>query len=203
MPESGNLTGLPGRKIEIHPDHAWERAVFLTPRPDQAEYQLRTILAFHAKEELIEEDPLVDRTQIRALKQEIKGDVRDLVFFPDRIHVQGKTVRFFVPDEFLGGPASPDWSYVVAVSVPDLFEDIDLTRIYRGQRSKERLAIVPVVEGRSASRVGSERYNVELQPPLIDILVPSGRNQEDLLSDYDLKAGRPVVLPGVVPSEER
>ena len=35
------------------------------------------------------------------------------------------------------------------------------------------------------------------------ILVPADRNQEDLLSDYDVKAGRPVVLPGVVPSEAR
>jgi hypothetical protein len=37
-------------------------------------------------------------------------------------------------------------------------------------------------------------------PALVDIIVPAGQKQEDVLGDYDTRSKRPVRLRGVVPA---
>ena len=43
-PNSGGISMLPGRKAEIHPEHAWERAIVLTPRPHAARSSLERVV---------------------------------------------------------------------------------------------------------------------------------------------------------------
>ena len=66
------------------------------------------------------------RGQNKEIDDQIDRDTDSRVFFPTRIHVFGPTIRFFVPASFLGGTAKPTWSYVVAVSGADVYQEIDI-----------------------------------------------------------------------------
>ena len=48
--------------------------------------------------------------------------------------------------------------------------------------------------------LGGGRDDASLQPPMIDILVPEGQSQEEILRDFDSARDRPVELPAVVPA---
>jgi hypothetical protein len=63
--------------------------------------------------------------------------------------------------------------------------------------------ILPVSPGRWAERFGGGQDNAPNQPPLIDVIVPNGQSQEKLMADFDPRAKRPVVLPGVVPADQK
>ncbi len=125
------------------------------------------------------------------------------IFFPTEIRVRGQKISFFVPGIFLGGPAKDTWSYVVAISGADLLQSFDLARVLGRPTGGRTLMILPVSPGRWADRFGGGRDGATNQPPLIDIIVPKGQTQEKLMSDFDSRAKRPVVLPGVVPAEQK
>ena len=44
VPGSGGVTMLPGRLAEIDPATAWEKAIILTPRPHDAQAELKRML---------------------------------------------------------------------------------------------------------------------------------------------------------------
>lgn len=200
-PGSGGVVALPGRKARIAPDTAWDRAVVLTPRPHTARGELKRILLRALEEELDREDPGLELAQAVEMRHRIPLDVEDRVFFPTLVRVRGQKVSFFVPDLFLGGPASAEWSYVVAVSGANLAQSFDLTgSLGLSEEGEESLMILPVTSGRPRDRFGG-RERAPLQPPLVDILVPAGATQEEVLQSYDLAAGLPAELPGVVPAE--
>jgi hypothetical protein len=153
------------------------------------------------EEELDREEPGLELAQAVEMRHRIPLDVEDRVFFPTLVRVRGQKVSFFVPDLFLGGPASPDWSYVVAVSGADLLQSFDLTeRLGLSEEDEDGLMILPVTSGRPRDRFGG-RERAPLQPPLVDVLVPAGATQEEVLQSYDLAEGVPAELPGVVPAE--
>lgn len=198
-PGSGGITTLPGRLAEIDPASAWERAVILTPRPNEARGELKRILARKLNDQLSREGNTLKDDQAKAIREQIPGDVEARLFFPTRVRVRGPVIRFFVPDSFLGGPAQADWSYTVAVSGANVLQSLDLNRVLGRDPKDESLMILPVSPGRWADRFGGGRDGAPLQPPLLDILVPPGRKQESILGDFT--ATKPVVLLGVVPAE--
>jgi hypothetical protein len=201
-PASGGVVALPGRKARIAPDSAWDRAIVLTPRPHAARGELKRILLRALEEELDREEPGLELAQAVEMRHRIPLDVEDRVFFPTLVRVRGQKIAFFVPDAFLGGPASAEWSYVVAVSGADLVQSFDLTaKLGFAEEQEEALMILPVAAGRPRNRFGG-RERAPLQPPLVDILVPAGVTQEEVLQRYDLAEGLPVELPGVVPAKE-
>jgi hypothetical protein len=203
LPGSGAVSTLPGRKAEIDPSSAWEKAICLTPRPNETREALRTILTRFAKEELKAEGEKTDRAKMKTLASEIRTDVESRVFFPTRINVFGRTIRFFVPLSFLRGEAKPTWSYVVAVSGADILQRLDvLGALKLSDPVPESLAILPVSPGTWSDRFGGGEDDDPLQPPLVDIIVPRGTSQEQVLKDYSPKERRPVRLPGVVPLAE-
>jgi C-terminal binding-module, SLH-like, of glucodextranase len=197
---SGGLEMLPGRHAEIHPDHAWERAVILTPRPHDARGELKRMLTRSLNDEAKKEDTDLTDAEFAALRAQIPGDVEERIHFPHQIKVRGHKITFFVPNSFLGGPAQADWSYVVAVSGANLLQSFDLRRLL-GRTSEAALMILPVSPGTWHDRFGGGRENAAIQPPLVDILAPADRKQETILADFDARAKRPVVLPGIVPAE--
>lgn len=197
---SGGVTALPGREARIAPESAWDRAIVLTPRPHAARGELKRILVLALEEELEREDSRLELAQAVEMRHRIPLDVEDRVFFPTRVRVRGKTVSFFVPDRFLGGPARADWAYTVAVSGADLVQSFDLTAgLGLAPERDARLMILPVTSGRPRDRFGG-RDRAPLQPPLVDVLVPAGASQEQVLRSWDEAAGLPVELPGVVPA---
>jgi hypothetical protein len=194
---SGRVEMLPGRRAAIDSSCAWEKVVCLTPRPAIAEEQMRSRLI-----EIGRREGSGRRTP--ELRRAAADTLRARYFFPTRVRVSGRTVRFFVPTSFLGDRAREDWAYVAAVSGADITSTVDLVSLLGIDRDRTDpgLMILPVVPGRSTTAFGGAEEDDALQPPLIDIVVPAGRSQEEILSAYDSAAGRPARLPGVVPASE-
>jgi len=145
----------------------------------------------------------VDKEDVDLLEQKVAAQAAASVYFPTRVTVTGAAVRFFVPDEFLGGPASENWGYVVAVSGADMRRKFTIPFIATAQTGGPGVMILPILPGLSKEAFGGARDDDALQPPLVDIIVPTGKKQEDVLKDYDLLQNRPVALPGVVPAAEK
>lgn len=200
---SGGLTMLPGRHAEIDPSTAWEKAIILTPRPNEAKAELKRLLLKTLNEDAKKSSSLTD-AEIDSLKKQIPVDVEERIFFPTQIHVRGQKITFFVPGIVLGGPAKSTWAYTVATSGADLLQSFDLARKLGRDPGDKSLMILPVSPGRWQDRFGGGRENADIQPPLIDLIVAKGgRTQEQVLSDFDARAKKPVKLTGVVPAEQK
>lgn len=205
VPGSGGLTTLPGRKADIAPEHAWERVVCLTPRPHEARSTLKRLLMRSLRSELDEAakkgDESMDAAEAERLRGMIPTDVEQHVFFPTRVQVSGPKIRFFVPDEFLGGKAQATWSYVVFTSGADIDLRFALPPSVGGSAARnEGLMILPVRPGGAQDRFGGKRDDDFMQPPILDLLVPTGEDQEQVLRAYDPVKKTPVTLRGVVPA---
>ena len=201
---SGGVAMLPGRFAEIDRAHAWEKAIVLTPRPHEARGELKRILTRNLNEDIRKADSKLGDAEAAELRSQIPGDVETRIFFPSQIRVRGNKITFFVPASFLGGPAKDTWSYVVATSGANVLQSFDLSRVLGRDPKDDSLMILPVSPGKWQDRFGGGRENAAIQPPLVDIIVPAGgKKQETILQDFDARGGRPVVLPGVVPAEEK
>ncbi|HXU33884.1 MAG TPA: glucodextranase DOMON-like domain-containing protein [Thermoanaerobaculia bacterium] len=201
-PGSGATNTLPGRRAEIDPAFAWERAVALTPRPFDAKTTLKRILLRSLKDELRAKDGSLTRDQADLIQTTLPGDLESHIFFPNRIKASGRTIKFFVSEGFLGGVASADWAYTVVVTGCDIDQRFDLGDKLP-VRGADNLFILPVAPGGNEDKLGGGQEDDELQPPIMDLLVPAGFTQEKILRDYDLGKGRPVRLPGVVPAAKK
>jgi hypothetical protein len=200
---SGRTDTLPGRKAEIEPASAWEQAVVLAPRPIEARNQLVKLWVAAARREREARKETLDTQEARALQSGVEREVDARVFFPTRIRVTGPRVEFFVPGSFFGGNvASPTWSYVVAVTGADITHKFDVPALLgRDPGPDEGLMMLGIGPGYSLEHFGGGRELDPLQPPLVDIIVPPGRTQEQVLRRTSSDKGRPVRLPGVVPAE--
>lgn len=201
IPGSGSTMTLPGRRVTIDPAFAWEKAVCLTPRPAAARDALKAILERDQKKEAKQREGRVTTEDEKRIAAGVTRDLASDVFFPSLVWVTGNHVRFFVPASFLGGVAKDTWAYVVADSFADLQERVDVTSVLGGNAKVPALMIVPVQPGRGPDFVGGGHEDDNLEPPLIDIIVPPGTKQENVLKDYDLRSDRLVRLQGVVPAE--
>lgn len=200
---SGAAAALPGRGVQLAADAAWERAIVLTPQPHAARAALKRLLAQRLREELDGAEAVLDDDQAAAMRLEIPGEVERRVFFPTLVRVNGSRIAFFVPDDFLGGPADAGWSYAVAVSGADLVQSYDLqSRLGLGGEAEELLMILPVKAGRPRDRFGAP-FDRRLPPPLVDVLTPQGERQEVVLSGIGAAPGSLPELPGVVPAAVR
>jgi hypothetical protein len=198
---SGSVVTLPGRKAEVDPANAWEKAICLTPRPNEARVALKRLLTRFASRDRKARGERIDTAQAKEIEVQIDHDTDSRVSFPTRIHVFGPTIRFFVPASFLGGIAKPTWSYVVAVSGADIYQEINIGAALKiTAAAPDSLMILPIEPGSWSDRFGGGRDDDPLQPPLVDLIVPAGRSQEAILKDDDPATNRPVRLPGVVPS---
>jgi hypothetical protein len=203
QPGSGGQYTLPGRRVEVAADSAWDRAVVLTPRPHFARSELRRSMMRALRREMKKEQPELSDAQAEAMILAIPDDVERHVYFPHQVRVRGNRVELYVPDSFLGGPPSAEWGYVVLVSAADLQQSVDLAgRLGLTDEAEERLLIQPLAVGHPRDAVGGGREGHTLQPAIFDILVPAGKRQEELLRDYDQRGNRPVVLPAVVPGAQ-
>lgn len=205
VPGSGAQNALPERNAEIAPDSAWERAIIVTPRPPEARSALRRFLLRDIKRDKKEAGERLGEERLDALRTEIATEVEKRVFFPTRIHVRGNKIRFFVPESFLGAPASADWRYAVAISVANVDQRIDLRGSMGdvGMRG-DTLFVVPLCLSASDDCLGGgHEGELDLQTPFVDILVPEGAAQEKVLRGYDLKTDALVKLPGVKPGASK
>lgn len=198
---SGGIATLPGRKARLRADTAWDRAVILTPRPHEARSSLARAMVKSLKQEL-ETSNEAERESLEAMRAQVPDDVERRVFFPTRIRVVGRSIRFFVPEEFLGGTAKAEWSYVVFTSGADIDQRFTLPASVGGSPD-DGLFILPARPGGAPDRFGGNRDGDRGQPPILDLLTGKATNQSSVLSDYEPNGSRPAELPGVVPVEEK
>ena len=201
--DSGARAMLPGRLAEVAGEHAWDRAIVLTPQPNEARGALRRLVLRTMKQEVFtDQEEEVDEEWLEEMRRTLPANLDERVFFPTRITVRGRMIDFTVPDSFLGGKADPAWSYVVVVSGSDLLQRIDMSAA-AGTRGlfEKNLGVLAVTNGTVQNLFGGGMPDQRLQPPLIDIIVPPGERQEALLSDFSSREGRPARLPGVVPAQ--
>jgi hypothetical protein len=85
-----------------------------------------------------------------------------------------------------------------AAADPPATEAWEAPGAYLSEDADAALRIPPVTSGRPRDRFGG-RERAPLQPPLVDLLVPAGTIQEQVLQSYDVASGLPAELPGVVP----
>lgn len=191
---SGSTTTLPGRGVMIDPATAWEKVISLTPDPQGARSELKRIVL---RDERRRTEAEGRRVVSDETKDELRASVDDFVFFPTQVRVAGNTVSFFVPASFLGEPQK-EWSYVVAVSGADIVQRLDQqNRLMRIGDASETLMTLPVATGRPTDRFGGAVEHDDYMPPLVDVIVPAGEDQKDVLSNYDTNAERAAVLKGV------
>jgi hypothetical protein len=144
----------------------------------------------------------VSSADVDGISAGVSRDVASSVFFPTTVSVSGRSIRFFVPDSFLGGPAKASWSYVVGVSGASIETKVDVAGIIGLEgRTSPGLMIIPILPGKGFDNFGTNREGDDLQPTFVDIIVPPGTTQEAVLKDYSVVEGRPVQLPGVVPAD--
>lgn len=201
-PGSGRLAMLPGRQAEVSPEFAWEKAVCLTPRPPEARSLLQRIMVGEAKREIKREQGTVRNADLDVAREQIAVEVADDVFFPTRIKVAGSSISFFVPDSFLGGAAKAEWGYVVVVSGCDLMSGLQTADVSLGPVGMDftGLMILGVKAGGSRYTFGSHEPDVEMLPPLVDVLLPETDAQKAALRTFDVLAGQRARIPGVVPA---
>jgi hypothetical protein len=201
-PGSGSVNALPGRRIEIDPDFGWERVIALTPRPHEARSAVKRMIARTLKKEAREANPHVDPADDARIEAEVARDVESKIFFPTQISVTGPTIRFWVPGEVLDGPAKATYAYAIAVSAADIAQRLNLgARVGLGDADEDALMILPVGPTPSRERFGGGRDGDPAQPQVIDVVVPAGTTQADVLRHYDARTGQLAKLPGVVPAE--
>ena len=202
---SGGVAMLPGRQAEVAADSAWERAVVLSPRPAETRSALRRMWIRELNEAMRKEldGPAGDDKSAEAKRaQQVKATLAESVFFPNQIRVQGRKVRFFVPDTFLGGRASKDWAYTVVITGTDLSTSLDLAaRAGIGEGVADDLMTIPISPGTWKDRFGGGRDAAPNQPPIVDLFVPAGKSQERILSEFTSTGDtpEPVKVPGVIP----
>jgi hypothetical protein len=175
VPGSGRTVMLPGRKLTLAPDSAWEKLIVLTPRPYEARDQLRRTWL---TEMGLEGAP--DAASQRDADAVAAGEMATRVFFPTQIRVTGATVEFFVPNQFFGGPPRPEWGYAPAVTGALLENKIDLLSFF-GKESEPTLMVLPIGPGDSRERLGGGRRDDPGQSPVVDLMVPEGITQEQVL----------------------
>ncbi len=208
-PGSGNTRMLPGRNVEVDPANGWEKAICLTPLPEQAGTLLRRIYAEAERNEAKEtqtETGLLTAEQKKEIKEEVGQQVTESVFFPTVVEIRGRLVRFFVPNTFLGGPAKADWGYVVASSGAAVTGRYDLVKLagLKPDAPMEPLFIMRTAPGRTENSFGGADEDDPAPPALIDVLVPPGRDDAgEAPPERQPEEGRPGEAPRRRPFEAR
>lgn len=177
---SGRTETLPGRNLTLAPGSAWEKAIMLTPRPYDARDQLRGEWLKEAREERIRQQGSLGEAAQREVETAVERELTGRVFFPTRVRVTGATVEFFVPNDFFGGAPKPEWGYALAVTGA-LFENkVNLSSLF-GKDGPRTTMVLPIVPGDSKEFFGGARLGEGNQSPVVDLVVPEGVTQEQVL----------------------
>lgn len=193
---SGRTETLPGRNLGLAPGSAWEKALVLTPRPYEARELLRKLWRQAARAEAQRQQGPLSESAARAVDEQVERQLAAQVFFPTIIHVVGPTVSFFVPEDFLGGQAQATWGYAVAVTGASLERRVEMPAFLGGVTAPppQGMMVLGIGPGVSHERFGGGRLGDPSQSPVVDLLVPEGVRQEEVLAPQ----ARP--WPAVVPA---
>jgi hypothetical protein len=195
IPGSGRTETLPGRGVMLSSLHAWDKVVVLSPRPFDARDALRTLWRNEAYEARVKNQTLPPSTEaIQAIEGQVETALNERAFFPTRVRVVGRRVEFFVPQAFFGGLAKKNWGYAAAVTGAVLDQRVDLPSMFGGRSSSDSgMMVMGVASGPQTDRFGGTWSGLG-QPPVVDLTVPPGTLQQEVLAPNGLP------WPAVVPA---
>jgi hypothetical protein len=201
QPASGSTNTLPGRNALIDPQAAWEKMICLTPRPVETRGLLKRYLVRVLEERLEASRGRVDPEDTSEIFADASLDLERSYYFPERgVRVAGRKLTFLVPSPFLGGTAKGEWSYVVLLTVAKIDDTLSFGN-FGGAQVPYTLMNLPVGEGAWSDRLGTSRKGAALLPPILDMFVPEGMKQEEVLRNFNANTKQMVILPGIVPSD--
>jgi hypothetical protein len=177
---SGRTETLPGRNLTLAADSAWEKAIVLTPRPYDARDMLRGQWKQAAIEERQRQRGSLGEAAQREVETAVERELATRVFFPTHVRVTGATVEFFVPDDFFGGAPRTEWGYALAVTGASLENKVNVAALF-GKGSPQGMMVLPIAPGDSKERFGGGRLGEPNQSPVVDLVVPEGVTQEQVL----------------------
>ncbi len=190
-------------QAEVRVEDAWDRAIVVTPQPNEARGALtrQVVRTLEPGGALRTNRPvsLFEADEARS----VPADMDERVFFPDSDPGRGQHSQLLRAELV---PRRPGAERVELRRRglgcrPDPAHDIS-ARAGLAEATRDNLMVLPVSPGSWQNRFGGGREGQDLQPPLIDIMVPQGSSQETILGDFSSRNERPVRLPGVVPAEE-
>jgi carbohydrate-binding DOMON domain-containing protein len=150
---SGQLFTLPGRKARIDRRYAWERGVFLSPRPKTVRDKLLEKLrqSFPGRPE-----------------KEAEASVDETMYFVGKRQLLDKAIIFYVPRAFMGPSDPANWAITAFVTVAAPVVDAN------------DLGVMQLANEPSPGALG--HVATHIPPPMVDVLVPSTALQYKLLS---------------------
>jgi hypothetical protein len=193
---AGFVEAMPGRRVTIDRNFAWEKAVILTPRPDIARTMLQIYFDKQYEAQVRADKGRVTKTDLEGVETRSEKRVEDLYYFPTKVRVAGRRVEFMVPTEFLGGPPSKSWGYTVLVTGADVEQ---AGSPYALVADTAPMMTMGVARGLTGNQWGIRGDVDPGVPPVIDILAPDPDTQPTVLDNYDTVAGRLAAVPGVAP----
>ena len=193
---AGFIEAMPGRRVTIDRNFAWEKAVILTPRPDIARTMLQIYFDKQYEAQVRADKGRVTKTDLEGVETRSEKRVEDLYYFPTKVRVAGRRVEFMVPTEFLGGPPSKSWGYTVLVTGADVEQ---AGSPYALVADTAPMMTMGVARGLTGNQWGIRGDVDPGVPPVIDILAPNRDTQPTVLDNYDTVAGRLAAVPGVAP----
>ena len=193
---AGFVEAMPGRRVTIDRNFAWEKAVILTPRPDIARTMLQIYFDKQYEAQVRADKGRVTKTDLEGVETRSEKRVEDLYYFPTKVRVAGRRVEFMVPTEFLGGPPSKSWGYTVLVTGADVEQ---AGSPYALVADTAPMMTMGVARGLTGNQWGIRGDVDPGVPPVIDILAPNRDTQPTVLDNYDTVAGRLAAVPGVAP----
>ena len=99
---SGQTATVPGRRVTVDRQFAWEKCIVLTPRPDTARTMLQMYVDNVFEADLRARQGKVSKTEVQDLQGRAEARVDELFFFPSKVRVAGRRIEFLVPTDLLG-----------------------------------------------------------------------------------------------------
>jgi hypothetical protein len=175
LPASGLTHSFPGRDVRIHPATAWERAIIVSPRPTALRQLLIKRLFETAKLEQSSSWHLAPQAQ-KELKNAIESQVDRTYFFPTKVRVNGRQLRFFVPEEIHQFHDQQAILVVTTAANPETTLPLSFLR-----KETPPLMNLPVFSGTPYDTLGCGERNPEKIGAVLDVLLPEAGLQERLL----------------------
>lgn len=191
---SGTQASLPGRQVVFDDDAGWEQVVLVSSRPKVAQSQLLNYLTELALEQLARQNSSFAGGET-ALKSSVKQQIQQQYFFPDTLKIHTNTLRFFVPDTFLG-QWQPQWRITLLVTPADP----EPVANFPGLTNNPTLLLLrPIKTGAGSHSFGGNFNSSRVTPQIVDMLLPSAELQQRILSAFDPRLGQPAILPMLSP----
>lgn len=200
-PGSGSVVTLPGRLVEVSQNTAWEKMIAVTPRPTVAQKTLRGYMSRAQRVEREAKEGSLGQATLKQMRDDVRALVDRSFFFPTRTRVRGRDLSFFVPDEFLGGPAQDSWSYLVLITPADP-EPRNEIPVLSDFQNATGLMMMPFNRGRDFETFRTELDSDRGQPRVVDVLYPTVQQQTALLSNFDAVRSIAAILPAIRPDQK-